>query len=70
MSAKIEGKHKTFKLQHGDNVREFSNVEVTKVAPGRYELTGTEKKVEARQKGTTTVVDTEVTVGFFTDHVV
>jgi len=33
-----EGKHKTFKLQHGDNVREFSNVVVTKLEPGRYEL--------------------------------
>jgi hypothetical protein len=64
------GHHDTFRLRHGPSVRTFSDVEVTKTGDGRYELTGTEHKVEVAPGRGLEVRDVVVTVGFLEEHVI
>lgn len=70
------GKFKTFKLQHGTSIRDFQNIEVrhpdhkgTEVTD-RWELEGTELKVEALEDGRTRIVEIHVTVGFLPENVI
>lgn len=70
------GKFRTFKLQHGTSIREFQNVEVRHPdhkgveMTDRWELEGTELKVEAIHDGNTRVVKAEVIVGFLPENVI
>lgn len=71
------GNFRTFKLQHGiSTIREFQNVVVrhpdhkgTEVTD-RWELEGTELKVEALENGRTRVVKVNVIVGFLPENVI
>lgn len=82
------GKFKTFKLQHGTSVREFKdvtvrhpvhihrdkdgNVESTTEVKDRWELEGTELKVEVypfNREPRLHTVETHVVVGFLEDNV-
>jgi hypothetical protein len=72
----LVGKHKTLKLKHGDRERDFSNVTVRKFKPyqgsdeERYELTGTEHKWVALNKGNHRIEEVIVTVGFNPEDIV
>lgn len=79
------GKHKIFRLKHGTNVRTFTNVEIrhptfnrhdkdgnvieTVTLGDRWELVGTEQKIEATQKGRTKTVEVPVVVGIAPENV-
>ena len=75
------GKYKSLKLQHGASIREFDNVVMRhpvhtslkrqgEEMKDRWELEGTELKVEANPGGRSRIVKVPVTVGFLPDDVI